>query len=135
MKRHAFGWGSAVDAKTLLDSTGDSERYRTHILENFNRVVLENDMKWSPWQRDPQPALNAVKWLRDNGIEVRGHCLVWPGERNLPDSIEALLAKPSDLVAAINAHIREEATAFRGQLIDWDVVNEPVYQLSKSRLP
>lgn len=125
MKRHAFGWGSAVDAKTLLGSTEDSEHYRTHILENFNRVVLENDMKWSPWQRDPQPASNAVKWLRDNGIEVRGHCLVWPGERNLPDFVEALLAKPSDLVAAINAHIREEATAFRGQLIDWDVVNEP----------
>jgi GH35 family endo-1,4-beta-xylanase len=103
----------------------DNERYRMHILENYNRVVLENDLKWSAWLRNPQPALDAVKWLRDNGIDVRGHCLVWPGKQNLPDSIDALLDKPAELLPAIDAHIREEAIALRGQLIEWDVVNEP----------
>lgn len=28
MKRHAFGWGSAVDARILLGDGPDSERYR-----------------------------------------------------------------------------------------------------------
>jgi GH35 family endo-1,4-beta-xylanase len=125
MKRHAFGFGSAVDANTLLGDGPDNERYRQHIRENYNRVVLENDLKWSPWLRDPQRGKDAVKWLRDQGIEVRGHCLVWPGEKNLPSSIEALLSKPTELLTAINDHIREEAGALRGQLIEWDVVNEP----------
>lgn len=46
MKRHAFGWGSAVDARTLLGDGPDSERYRQIVTENFNKAVLENDMKW-----------------------------------------------------------------------------------------
>jgi endo-1,4-beta-xylanase len=125
MKRHTFGWGSAVDAKTLLGDDSDNERYRQHILQNYNRVVLENDLKWAPWMGDRQPALGAIKWLRERGIDVRGHCLVWPGKENLPDSIDALLERPVELVDAIHAHIRDEATALRGQLIDWDVVNEP----------
>jgi GH35 family endo-1,4-beta-xylanase len=125
MKRHAFGWGSAVDARTLLGEGPDSDRYRQHVRENYNRAVLENDLKWFSWLRDPQRAKDAVRWLRENGIEVRGHCLVWPGEKNLPDSIKALLPQPSALKSAINDHIREEAGAMRGQLIDWDVVNEP----------
>lgn len=125
MKRHAFGFGSAVDAKTLLSEGPDNDRYRQYIRENYNRVVLENDLKWSPWLSDPQRGKDAVKWLREQGIDVRGHCLVWPGEKNLPASIEALLSKPTELLAAINDHIREEAGAMRGQLIEWDVVNEP----------
>jgi endo-1,4-beta-xylanase len=125
MKRHAFGWGSAVDAKTLLGDGSDNERYRQHILNNYNRVVLENDLKWSPWLSDSALGKDAVKWLREHGLDVRGHCLVWPGKVNLPDSIDALLGQPDALISAINDHIREEAEALRGQLIDWDVVNEP----------
>jgi endo-1,4-beta-xylanase len=129
MKRHAFAWGSAVDANTLFGAGPDHDRYRQHILQNYNRVVLENDLKWSAWLYDPQPALFAVEWLRKNGIEVRGHCLVWPGKDNLPDSIDALLEKPRELIAAIDAHIRDEAAALRGQVVDWDVVNEPFTNL------
>jgi endo-1,4-beta-xylanase len=125
MKRHAFGWGSAVDARTLLGEGPDSDRYRQHVRENYNRAVLENDLKWFSWIREPQRAKDAVKWLRENGLDVRGHCLVWPGEKNLPHPIVALFKQPAALKSAINDHIREEAGAMRGQLIEWDVVNEP----------
>jgi GH35 family endo-1,4-beta-xylanase len=125
MKRHAFGWGSAVDAGTLLSEGADNDRYRKHVRENYNRVVLENDLKWFAWLRGPQRAKDAVKWLRENNVDVRGHCLVWPGEKNLPRSIAALFDQPAALNSAINDHIREEADAMHGQLIEWDVVNEP----------
>lgn len=124
MTRHAFAWGSAVDAKILLDPSPDNDRYREHILRNYNRVVLENDLKWSSWSNDPQRALQAVDWLRDHGLEVRGHVLVWPGEKNLPSWIDALMDKPEALKAAIIAHIHEEAGVLRDQLVEWDVVNE-----------
>jgi endo-1,4-beta-xylanase len=130
MKRHAFGWGSAVDATTLLGEGPDNDRYRQHIRESYNRVVLENDLKWFAWIRDAQRPKDAVKWLRENDIEVRGHCLVWPGERNLPRSITALFDQPAALKAAINDHIRDEAGAMRGQFVEWDVVNEPYSNFS-----
>lgn len=125
MIRSAFGWGSAVDARTLLGGGPDSERYRRIILENFNKVVLENDLKWHAWMTDRQRALDAVRWLRERGLSVRGHVLVWPGKQNLPKQVVELLNHPGALRSAILDHITDEAGALRGQLVEWDVVNEP----------
>jgi len=125
MKRHAFGWGSAVDARTLLADEPDSERYRQVILEQFNKVVLENDLKWGSWISNRSRALDAVAWLRERGLAVRGHVLVWPGKQNLPRHVNDLLPKPGALSASILDHITDEASALRGRLAEWDVVNEP----------
>ena len=56
---------------------------------------------------------------------MRGHCLIWPGKTNLPESVLPLLEKPDELRSRIAAHIAEEVSAFRGQLVEWDVLNEP----------
>ncbi|MCX7602550.1 MAG: hypothetical protein N2036_00595, partial [Bryobacteraceae bacterium] len=48
--RPAFGWGTAVAASRLLGSSPDSERYRQFIRENFTMAVLENDLKWGPFE-------------------------------------------------------------------------------------
>jgi endo-1,4-beta-xylanase len=50
MTRHAFAFGSAVDAKMFLGDSTDSRTYRKTVLERFNRVVLENDLKWPVWE-------------------------------------------------------------------------------------
>ena len=125
MKRHAFGWGSAVDARQLLATGPDADRYRAVILENFNKVVIENHLKWPMWEKDRETGTAAVKWLREHGLDVRGHCFVWPGKKNLPSSIAALLAEPAKLDTAILAHIADIGAALRGQCAEWDVVNEP----------
>ena len=125
MKRHAFGWGSAVDARQLLDTGPDADRYRAIILENFNKVVIENHLKWPMWENDRAPGIAAVKWLRDHGLDVRGHCFIWPGKKNIPSSVAALLSEPVKVDAAILAHIADIGGTLRGQCIEWDVVNEP----------
>jgi endo-1,4-beta-xylanase len=123
-QRHAFGFGAAVDAATLLGTGPDADRYRSTVRRLFNRVTLENDLKWWAWIKHPERALEAVAWLREAGIEVRGHALVWPsfkktsGTTALRDDLPALRAHVAE-------HIRDEVTALRGQLVDWDVVNEP----------
>lgn len=114
-----FGWGSAVDARTLLGQGPDSKRYRQIILENFNKVVLENDLKWEAWSAHRQRALDAVAWLRERGLDVRGHVLVWPGKQNLPRHVIDLLAQPDALRRTLLEHITEEASALRGQLVEW----------------
>ena len=42
MKKHSFGWGTAVDAGTFVNN----DTYRNNFYKNFNKVVFENDLKW-----------------------------------------------------------------------------------------
>lgn len=127
LKRHAFGWGTAVAAERLLGLSADSERYRRFIPENFNMAVLENDLKWGPWEENRNRALDALRWLRDNGVRrIRGHNLVWPGWQWMPSDVRSLAGNPEALRQRILARIRDATTAVRGQVVHWDVVNEPV---------
>lgn len=127
LKRHAFGWGTAVAAERLLGTSTDSIRYREFIPANFNMAVLENDLKWGPWESNPNRALEALRWLRENGIlRVRGHNMVWPGWQYMPADVRNLAGNPEALRQRILARIRDVGAAVRGQVVDWDVVNEPV---------
>ena len=125
MRRHAYGFGTAVDAKMLMDTGADADRYREVLAHDFNKVVIENHLKWRAWEHDRETGPRAVAWLREHGFEVRGHVLVWPGKKNLPSSIVALFDRPEALRAAILEHIADEATALRGKCVEWDVLNEP----------
>jgi GH35 family endo-1,4-beta-xylanase len=126
MTRHDFGFGTAVAAQQLLGSGEDSDRYRQFILDNFNMVVFENDLKWPQWEQNRQRALDGLRWMHEHNIPwVRGHTLVWPGWRWLPGDLQSLKSDPERLRERILAHIEEIVTATRGQLVHWDVLNEP----------
>lgn len=125
MQKHAFAFGSAVAADEILGTGPDSERYRAKIKELYNQVVMENDLKWSGWEENRQRAITGVKWLRDQGIEVRGHNLVWPAYRWLPRDIPSLKNDKAKLSKRISDHIVDIVGTMEGQLVDWDVINEP----------
>lgn len=123
---HEFGFGTAVSGRYLLDDSPDAARYRDFIRENFNMAVLENDLKWPQWERDRGPALEAIAWLKANGISrVRGHTLVWPSWRWLPKDLKDLENQPEALRARVRAHIQDVVSANQGKLLHWDVLNEP----------
>lgn len=127
MKRHAFGWGSAVTVKGLLRQDADGEKYRAVIEKLYTRVVFENDLKWQSWDNPANHAniLKATEWLRERNIEVRGHNLIWPSWKLTPRDLQALKGDPAKLRQRINSHIADEVATLRGKLVDWDVVNEP----------
>jgi endo-1,4-beta-xylanase len=125
MTRHAFAFGSAVQARRLLSEDPAARKYREVFLGNFNKAVLENDLKWDAGDRAAASALPAVQWLKDQGIPVRGHCLVWPKPVHLPPAAVDLLNDPDALRAAVRDRIREAVGRFRGQIPEWDVINEP----------
>lgn len=131
MLRHAFPFGCAVSAKRIVaDHSPDGTMYRTMVTSLFNRVVLENDLKWKAWSGEWTPGHSreqtqaAVDWLERNGIEVRGHCLVWPGWEHLPRELKNLEQDPESLRQRVLDHIGDLAGTFQGRLVDWDVVNE-----------
>lgn len=127
--RHAFGFGSCVTSALIEGSGPDSERYREIIKNNYTKVVIENDLKWPRWDSDDpeghKTTLAAIQWLHNQGITVRGHNLVWPSWENSPKSLEALKQDPAALEQRIEDHIKDEVSATKGQLTEWDVVNEP----------
>lgn len=136
MTRHAYQWGTAVPARRLFDESADGVKFREVLLSHFNYATLENDLKWGSFRSDPETARRGVAWLREKGLAVRGHNLIWPGWRDqhfFPRDYrdEYLKRKATDPEGA-KAWLRElcrtrilDATrAFAGQLRDWDVINE-----------
>ena len=125
MKRHAYAFGSAVAAPRLLERSEDADRYRQVIVDSFNRVVIENNLKWPAFENERRRGINAVNWLLANNLEVRGHTVVWPGWSRVPKDVPALAARPPLLQQRINDRIVDVTREFAGKLVDWDVVNEP----------
>ena len=125
MLRQAFPFGSAIATNAIVGEGADSDAYRAKVKQLFNHVVVENNLKWPGWVSQRQRALDAVDWLRDNGVTVRGHCLVWPSWRHIPKDIHPLKDDPKALQKAVIEHITDEVTALKGKLVEFDVINEP----------
>ncbi len=140
MLAHEFGFGSAVKAWRLQGNDPTNAEYQQKITELFNEATLTNNLKWKAWEGEfgtnftHEGAVNAIDWLASQGIQVRGHNLVWPGINHLPQSIVDMLDNPpldpleqQTLRDAITAHIADVAgySGVKGALVDWDVVNEP----------
>ncbi len=126
MRRHAFGFGTCINASLLVSP--DGEEYRRKVTALFNKAVIENHLKWPQWA-DPKArptAVQAVDWLNKSGITTRGHVLVWPSWRWTPvREAERVKNDPPSLAKVITDHIAEEAGAMQGKLAEWDVINEP----------
>lgn len=127
MTRHAFAFGSAIKGRTLTTDGPQRERNREEIKRLFNRVVFDNDLKWPQWEQPEwrDSMFRSLEWLDQNGIEVRGHSLMWPSWKFTPKDLQSLKDDPPALRKRIHDHIRSIVPALRGRLTDWDVINEP----------
>lgn len=135
-KKHAYHFGSVTVGNRLMGTGTDNETYREKVLELFNQSGPENDLKWGPWAGEwgsdfsQQTTLNGLQWLRDNGLYTRGHVLVWPSKRNLPELIQEYLPEdPADAdeqaLQIVLDHIDDITLATADYLDEWDVLNEP----------
>ncbi|QJE98874.1 endo-1,4-beta-xylanase [Luteolibacter luteus] len=129
LRRHEFGFGSAVTAELLTADTEDGRRYREIVDRYFSRVVFENDLKDFGWEANASGKAEHLKrldqamtWLEQRHISIRGHYLMQ-------------VATPSNLAQvtdpdAIRKHFIDTATerlAFANKRVcEWDVINHPV---------
>lgn len=126
LKKHDFAWGTATTSQMVLDTLdANSAQYREVLLQNFNKVVFENEMKAKNWSRSNRAQTQkGVAWFRAHDIPVRGHVMVWPSWDNSPHLVP-LKSDTSALRSAILRDIGEQTAAMKGQFAEWDVVNEP----------
>lgn len=136
--KHAYHFGSVTVGHILMDqSSADAEIYRQKVLELFNQSGPENDLKWAPWAGEwgsnysKTNTLGGLQWLRDHGFYTRGHVMVWPSKRNLPNLIQDYLpeddpenADPAAKQLVLD-HISDIGTATSDYVDEWDVLNEP----------
>lgn len=62
---------------------------------------------------------------RNRFLLWRGHNLIWPGFGVLPSDIITPSTPPAEVRRLIAAHFAQELGVLRGQIPEWDVVNEP----------
>lgn len=136
MLQHEFAFGSAVTAERIAGNNGQNNIYENKIIDldgqghGFNWVVFENDLKWPAWEENwfvsNSELVNAVTWLRNEDITVRGHTLLWPGYGNMPNDIEP---NKGDLTYVKNRIFNHISTILNypgiaGQIDEWDMLNE-----------
>jgi GH35 family endo-1,4-beta-xylanase/enterochelin esterase-like enzyme len=101
------------------------------ILQNFNSITAENDMKPQPTEpRQGQfnfsNADRIADFCRQNGIRLRGHCLMWHaqiGEWIYKDAAGNLLPK-EEMFRRMRSHILTIVGRYKDIVYAWDVVNE-----------
>lgn len=116
--------GSAVSYSAL---TNDATY--TQILQNqFDALTPENEMKWASVEAtqgtlDFSQADAEVKFAQQHHMLVRGHNLVWHSQ--LPNWLTSGTFTNAQLSNLLQQHIYAEVGHFKGQIWQWDVVNEP----------
>jgi len=117
-------YGSAVRYDALVSDPS----YRAAIIGNCQMIVPEGEMKWP----DIHPARGAyrfeksdalVDFARQNKIGIRGHTLAWYGA--LPAWTAAIDSR-AEAERELVDHIETVVSRYRGSILSWDVVNEPL---------
>lgn len=131
LRRHAFGFGSAVVAKRFSGESEDDRRYREIVDKLFSIVVFENDLKdgnWGPdFKEDRKAKRNAeldaaFNWLAERHIPVRGHYLM---QVATPFNLHAI--KDNAVIRQRTLDSVKERMAFvKDRVIEWDVINHPI---------
>lgn len=124
-QQRGIGFGTAVLVRLLSqDST-----YRQVLAREFNMVTPEVEMKFGPLhperdRYDFTAADTLVDFAKKHNMQVRGHTLVW--HESLPDWLTSREWKYEELMTILRGHIEQVVGHYKGQLVDWDVVNEAI---------
>jgi endo-1,4-beta-xylanase len=115
--------GTAVNTDVLATDPA----YAQITADQFSTVTPENVMKWdtiepTQGQYNWGPADGLVNFARAHGQKVRGHTLVWYNQ--IPSWITNGNFTNDQLKALLHKHITDEVTHFKGNIWQWDVVNE-----------
>lgn len=148
---HEFKFGAAAQAKLWHGTAGfagdpTADDYKQAYLGfGFNKGGFQNALKYKLRESFASLVPPMLDWFSANGIDVRGHALIWPAWENMEATISAedlaLITSfdasftetvadtaPQDLSSDnlkiyINYMIATQAAKW--DVVEWDVLNEP----------
>ena len=116
--------GAAVAAKAARED----EAYLRAFVSTFTSMTPENELKWSV----VHPQEDGYAFAEGDALvglaeatrkRVRGHTLVW--DMQLPKWVADRDWERADLRRALDDHVKNVVSHYRGRIAQWDVVNEP----------
>jgi endo-1,4-beta-xylanase len=128
--RRRSGFGAAVAMADLKADPRLAEALRSYCTQ----IVPVYELKWGPLRptRDAfafGPADEMLDFAQRNDLKMRGHNLVW--YYGLPDWTREI-SSPAEAERELTRHIETVVSHYRGKLVSWDVVNEPIPDDPKS---
>ncbi|XP_076444221.1 uncharacterized protein LOC143282460 isoform X2 [Babylonia areolata] len=128
-KTKSFPFGTMVKTAEYNDNAANG-KYRDFIHRHFNWAVLANALKWPAMERNQgelryQEPLEAIHGLKDHGLKVRGHNIVWSVSRHIQPWIQELTGNA--LRHAVEKRINDVMNITHGLLEHWDVNNENLH--------
>jgi endo-1,4-beta-xylanase len=127
LKHHAFRFGTAIAYAPFADAGEAGQHYRRFILDHFNCLVCENEMKWYANEaerrhEDYGPADALLAFAEQNALAMRGHCLFWEKQEHVQRWLVTL--DREELRAAMVRRLTASVGRYAGRLLAWDVNNE-----------
>jgi endo-1,4-beta-xylanase len=124
--------GAATEAIPLLREPS----FAAMMAGEFNMLATENRLKFNIIhpardRYDFSQGDAIVNFARANGMQVRGHCLVW--HEHFPPWLAMPGVTTTTVEQAFRDHIRTVMRHYRGKLQCWDVVNEAIADDGKMR--
>ncbi|XP_074611783.1 uncharacterized protein LOC141866214 isoform X2 [Acropora palmata] len=123
---HLFAFGAAVNSNFLLTKP----KYRDFYLTNFQWAVLESSLKWGVVE--PKQGLTnyvtadkAVDFLQAHNKLIRGHCVFWAVDTEVPFWVKRISNK--QLKEELKDRITSLLGRYKGRFMQWDVNNEMLH--------
>ncbi len=119
-----FAVGTCVSTDSI-----DDPPLRDLILSNFSQLTAEWQMKMETILKDDgtfafEKPDAIVDFAGQNSLRVHAHTLIWYAQN--PVAFQRIDGKGSAFAAAYRNYIAAVAGRYRGRVVSWDVVNEPV---------
>lgn len=118
--------GAAVNSVTL-DKQSDL------LKQHFNSLTAENEMKFEELHPSEEVyafefADQLLAFAKANGMEVRGHTLVWHNQTSewVFEDGHGRTVNRETLLKRMKSHIETVVSRYKGEIYAWDVVNEAV---------
>lgn len=120
---HDFLFGASIAGYKQFSDPAKNAAYEQKFLDLFNYATVP--MYWNlmePVQGQPNYThFDAMtNWCAANGLEVKGHALLWAAEGMLPSWIAGVPALTQQ-----QEHVTAVMQRYASQIGTWEVVNEP----------
>ena len=136
-----FGSAIGVSPPGTVSGAFHDPQYRQLLINECGVLVHENELKWYVARPDAQTfdferADIIMDFAEENGMEMRGHTLLWHHTDWFPDWINNhdFGSRPaSEAERMLTEHVRTLVERYKGRIYSWDVVNETIDEAGRFR--
>ncbi len=150
MQRHAFTFGNAISAHLTgasedqfpytrnradtkyVTTWQEAQQYRQTLVENFNCVVFESELRPHVWKKSTSATGNkklnriftqgAIPFLQENDLAIRGHYLSWAA-MDFNDLEKEFVGDPEAHRKWLWEHMADIVPATSDFINEWDTIN------------